>query len=167
MVLKSSPPMAYRRVTYVELLGHANTLGIRVIPWNDCTKGELIGKGGSMLVYNGTCEIDGEEHKVAFKHAIRILTDKTKEKMQNNVLSDIRQEIRLMGRLKGHPHVLQLIGVSFNNLTPVLVVELAEGNLEYYLEENDVDWKSKIKLSMEIALGLEAIHSAGIMYMLK
>ena len=72
-----------------------------------------------------------------------------------------------MGRLKGQPHVLQLIGVSFNDLNPVLVVELAEGgNLEDYLEENIVEWTVKLKLAMEIALGVETVHEAGIVYVI-
>src|SRR4051812_5266277 len=98
--------MTYRLVTYAELLQHAHTLGIRVTPWENCKPGDLIGQGGSMLVYEGNCKINGEERRVAFKYAKMVLTEKTPKSTRISILSDIRQEIRMMGRLKGQPHIL-------------------------------------------------------------
>ena len=156
--------MSFKPVTYDELFTHAFQLGIKVIDWNDCKLGRQLGSGASMRVHEGTCSIDGAEHSVAFKLTNYSLDDKAREKTFSKTLRDVRQEIRLMGRLIGHPHVVQLLAVSFNDLNPVLILELAECNLEEYLDETKVDWPTKLRFAFEIAEGLEGVHDAGIVY---
>src|SRR4051812_42878028 len=107
------PTITHGQVTYAELLTHAHHLSIPVIPWDECRLRDQIGYGSAMRVLEGTCWTHGSAPRdVAFKRSNMFLNRKTKDFNRNSTLAIIRQEIRMMGWLKGHPHVVQLLGMS-------------------------------------------------------
>ena len=117
-----------------------------------------------MQVFRGICKMGSLERKVAFKFTNATLAENTGVLKASQVLKDVLQEVRIMGQLKDHPHVVQLLGAAFNELNPVLILELADDDLEKYLDENSVDWPTKQRFAFEIALALEAVHTVGVLY---
>jgi len=80
------------------------------------------------------------------------------------ILNEFCLEIKILGALK-HPNILSLIGVAINELETdkiYLVAELMHnGTLQEVLlkKRDNIDWKLKIKFSLDIAKGLEYLHS--------
>src|SRR4051812_33499900 len=95
---------------YNALIANTYNLGILIVPWTDCQIIEQIGRGASMEVFQGICKIGGSKRNVAFKFTNTVLTDKTGAVRTKQALKDVLQEVRIMGQLKDHPHVVQLLG---------------------------------------------------------
>ena len=92
----------------------------------------------------------------------------------------IAKEIRILGHpfLRCHPNIVDIIGLSWTGLItdhnqeseyrwPCLLMEYADcGTLEdfFTLEGVDFTWELKVEISYDIAQGLEALHSSGIVH---
>jgi len=87
-----------------------------------------------------------------------------------SVLAEVRQEIRMMKNFEGHPFIIDLYGVVFMDLNPVVIVELAEDTVTEYLAKkldddgHPVDWNTKARFCAEVADGLRALHAASIIH---
>ncbi|RUS22319.1 kinase-like domain-containing protein [Endogone sp. FLAS-F59071] len=128
----------------------------------DCGIGEQIGRGGSMEVFKGTCNIDGTEIKVAFKRPHM-------EERDHRLLSVIKCELTIMELLKQNPNIVNLRGLTFDQSTPILIVELAKCSLDRYLSEarrrgQPISWTEKLRLCCNVCEGLLALHSENIVH---
>lgn len=97
------------------------------------------------------------------------LTSKSRDRAIASLLADIRQEIRIMKHLETHPYIVTLYGIAFQNLNPILVVELAISGLPTYLldhfeTQRRVDWSVKAQFCAQVADGLHALHKVDIVH---
>src|SRR5690348_4832553 len=81
----------------------------------------------------GTCTIDNEPRNVAFKQHRRLGNKRLPQTQLNEILEEFRHEIKLMKKLRYHPNVVQIYGVTFAMKRPILVVELGHCTLSSYL----------------------------------
>jgi serine/threonine protein kinase len=112
----------------------------------------------------GTCTIEGETYKVAFKDHRRLQGSRVSQIDLNRTLTEFRHEIKLMKRLDDHPNVVQIIGVTFRANVPILLVEFGDLTLENHLYSTTVGWPEKIKLCLDIVDGIEGLHAANIIH---
>ncbi|RUP21057.1 kinase-like domain-containing protein, partial [Jimgerdemannia flammicorona] len=147
-------------------------LGINVFVIESCTIGLLIGSGATFSVHEGTLIDDGKKKEVAFKCHRRLqMNEATKEKDYLRVLQDIKQDLTFMHRLKLSSNVVDVHGIAFQGLSPMIIVELAMGSLEDYFKNGfDLDlghlnmWLPKIRFAIEICQGLQDMHSNNIIH---
>ena len=67
--------------------------------------------------------------------------------------------MRIMKHVEYHPNIINLYGVAFKDIKPIIIVELAVNNLADYLatkKDNGepVDWATKTRFCCEMADGL-------------
>src|SRR5947209_19613660 len=158
-------------VDYLTLIGHVEKLGVPVFDFvNHLTKGEMIGSGAAMNVFKGCLTANGKDPvKVALKEPGKALTSRAHDRLIGSVLADVRQELRIMKHLEAHPYIVNLYGVAFQGLNPILIVELAIGKLPDHLydckeEGKRLDWSTKSRFCCEIADGLRALHLVDVVH---
>lgn len=139
-----------------------------IFPIKDCVFGKPIGSGASMEVFEGTCVISGTKTKVALKRP-RTAVSEGMRKKDISLTSVIKQELTIMERFKSTSNIVSLYGMTFDEFTPVLVVELATCSLDRYLSDAcqrglPITWIEKARLCCDIAEGLQALHKADIVY---
>lgn len=122
-----------------------------------------------MNVYEGNLTTDGKKPvKVALKRPKYDIMPKTHDRRFNVMLIDIQQELRMLKHFESHPNIIDLYGVTFKDLKPILVVELAVDTLRGYLRkrinEKPVDWQIKKRFCCEISDGLMAIHMVNVVH---
>ena len=131
------------------------------IPTLECvttalTDDDVIGTGNSMIVYRSSVLIDGVKKEVALKRHKELFV----RKRRKEVLNEIWHEAKLMSRIN-HPNVVRIVGVTYKMDQPILVVELANEDLESYLDGNTVEWEEKRILCLQVLRGVMALHKAG------
>src|SRR4051794_17858587 len=93
-----------------------------------------------------------------------------RQREANKLLDELKKEIKLMKRLESHPNIVQIIGVTFKERKPILVVELADRTLNHYLEDRlhadgaPVGWVEKARLCLDVLVGLRGLHNAGVVH---
>src|SRR4051812_8850212 len=105
------------------------------------------------LTHPGTCMIRGVETKVAFKEHQGLNSRGLRQSTASAFLKELQHEITLMKRLRAHPYIVEIMGVTFKNKKPVLVVELGLSTLDVYLfekhrEGKTINWTEKTLLCM-------------------
>lgn len=133
----------------------------------DCVIGQPIGSGASMQVFEGTCIIAGTTTKVAFKRPHIVMDERMRKRNFVRLTSVIKRELTIMERLKSSSNIVNIYGLAFAGLTPILIVELAQYTLDHYLSSahqrgRPISWTEKIKLCYDICEGLLALHSAEV-----
>ena len=109
--------------------------------------------------------INANTRDVAFKEHRRFFSPKPRRRVYEDVLNELRHEIKLMNMLRNHPNVVQIFGVTFKDERPILIVELGNFTLVNYFEEMDsVNWFEKIMLCLDVTKGLQGLHNAGIVH---
>lgn len=164
--------MASKQPTdYITILSHIESLGIPIYDFKCVTRGILLGYGAVMNVYESTFLQPGKNTpiKAALKEPRVNLTPTIRDKAISTLLSDIRQELRIMKHLESHPYIAGLYGITFDNLKPILIVELAANSLPNYLcsrsqANSPVNWDTKARFCCEIADGLYALHRVGVVH---
>jgi len=125
------------------------------VPFNELTLEGKIGEGSTGAVYKAKWR----ETEVAVKQLHNTLTDK-------QALLDFRTEARLMRGLRSHPNVVLFIGICVPPDPICIITEyLKQGSMSDYLSENqNLEFKTKLKLMLGIAKGMFHLHREGIVH---
>jgi serine/threonine protein kinase len=92
--------------------------------------------------------------------AVKKLTGINKER----VLEEFKNEIGILGKLR-HPNILLFMGACTDQEHMVIVTEYLEGgNLYDLMKKVSFDLKMSVKLSKQIAFGLNYLHLRGIIH---
>jgi serine/threonine protein kinase len=106
---------------------------------------------------------------VALKVSVRSIN---KSNNRPVVLGTFLKEIRVMGKLKSCPSVVDLLGIAFvekeAEVRPTLIVELALGNaIDFFRSPTfagSVTWELKSHFSLNIADALRALHAIDLIH---
>ncbi|KAL8655378.1 MAG: hypothetical protein Q9210_000912 [Variospora velana] len=173
--------------TLLSFLSYIKTQNIPILPVTKPDIRTVLGQGASFLVNGvelpwdyadpstGTLFPQGEV--LAFKRAVlnRDMSDPISDRIRvvfNELLTTCHPPLR------SHPNIVKLHGIAFEtegpadalNCMPVLVLECAElGNLAEILEtarkeDRAIDFQDKLSLCIDIAHGLEILHSCDIVH---
>jgi ATP/maltotriose-dependent transcriptional regulator MalT len=118
---------------------------------------EEIGRGGFGLVYR--CQQPLLDRKVA----VKVLSSD----LQADNLDRFLREQRAMGRLSGHPHIVNVlqVGTTANGRPFIVMPYLGNGSLEELIGRNGpLDWSDTLRIGVKLAGALEAAHRADILH---
>jgi serine/threonine-protein kinase PknK len=118
---------------------------------------EEIGRGGFGLVYR--CQQPQLDRKVA----VKVLSSD----LQADNLDRFLREQRAMGRLSGHPHIVNVlqVGTTANGRPFIVMPYLGNGSLEDLIGRNGpLDWSDTLRIGVKLAGALEAAHRADILH---
>ena len=163
------------KIDYLTLINYLTELRITVYDSHhiDCDfSADPLGHGSSMTVYRAYLIKDppnSERIPVALKVPNATMKDMNRDNKAASVLADVRQEFRMMKHFEEHPNVINLYGIIFQNLKPMVIVELAEDKITNFLadkkeKKETVDWDTKARFCCEVADGLRALHSAMVVH---
>jgi len=127
-------------------------INLEILP-EDLKLGKAISSGGFGTVYKGY----HHGRKVAIKqlHA---------REMTENALLEFQREATIMMRLHS-PSVVTLYGVTLNSPYYLVMEYMNGGSLYHLLQSNqDLNWKSRAKMALEIGQGLSFLHSRNILH---
>jgi ATP/maltotriose-dependent transcriptional regulator MalT len=118
---------------------------------------EEVGRGGFGLVFR--CQQPLLDRKVA----VKVLS----ADLQADNLDRFLREQRAMGRLSGHPHIVNIlqVGTTADGRPFIVMPYLANGSLEDLIGRNGpLDWSDTLRIGVKLAGGLEAAHRADILH---
>ncbi|CAJ0921878.1 5979_t:CDS:2, partial [Entrophospora sp. SA101] len=158
----------------IKLNSKDNDKTLKWIPYHEFSNLKEIGKGGFGIVYEAIWH-DAPEQKIDLiwnkkRVALKVLFNFRFNSSNDNSLSgNLINELRSYHRCMESGRILPCYGVSkdpeSNHYT--LVMQYAsEGNLREYLDQNfqRFDWWKKINMLKDIVLGLQSIHSVGLVH---
>ncbi|CAJ0828318.1 2106_t:CDS:10 [Entrophospora sp. SA101] len=130
-------------------------------PYNIFSGITYINKGASGQVYRAKWKSDMD---VALKEIMK----KTK-KDDGEVMKQFVHEFRSHNQVDGHENILNIYGITQNPKSGnySLVLQFANhGTLHEYLSANvdKLDWTKKLGLAYQLASGIQALHSKGIIH---
>lgn len=89
----------------------------------------------------------------------KIIDDGTSESQK------IQSQLAILGKLKNSPNILKFYGLSKVSNYQVMVFEWAEcGTLQELYSENDIAWRSKVQIALDICRGLVFLHTCEILH---
>jgi serine/threonine-protein kinase PknK len=118
---------------------------------------EEIGRGGFGLVYR--CQQPLLDRKVA----VKVLSSD----LDAENLDRFLREQRAMGRLSGHPHIVNVlqVGTTTNGRPFIVMPYLGNGSLEDLIGRNGpLDWCDTLRIGVKLSGALEAAHRADILH---
>jgi serine/threonine-protein kinase PknK len=116
-----------------------------------------IGRGGFGLVYR--CHQPLLDRKVA----VKVL----RSDLKADNLDRFLREQRAMGRLSGHPHIVNVlqVGTTANGRPFIVMPYLGNGSLEDLIgRKGPLDWSETVRIGVKLAGALEAAHCADILH---
>lgn len=120
-------------------------------------KVEEIGRGGFGVVYR--CDQPMLDRSVAVKVSIADLDP-------DNLARFLREQ-RAMGRLSGHPHIMNVlqVGVLASGRPFIVMPYHAKNSLEVLIRRHGpLDWRETLTIGVKLAGALEAAHRAGTLH---
>ncbi|KAI9890885.1 MAG: hypothetical protein M1814_003524 [Vezdaea aestivalis] len=147
---------------------------------------KYLGTGAQFTVYSQQIwapadgDFDVGQAKVTFQSAAlkipNVILDSEKQidlsssKARRNV-HDLLVEITVLShpQLRQHPNIINLLGWGADTDTwqnmPFLALELAEKDLCHFLQGFETSIATRLQLCVDVALGLDAMHSIGLVHM--
>ena len=126
---------------------------VPIISFKDIEHGKIVGEGAFGEVHEGKWQ----GHKVAVKvlKGVGAMGKKVKKRLLEE--AEVHCGVR-------HPHVIHFWGACTGKQC-ALVMEFAGPTLKFLLEEaDDITWQQKWRIVLEVALGMGAVHRAGIVH---
>lgn len=123
------------------------------IPYEELEIGDEIGKGAFGII-----------HKARYNTqevAVKVMKNAEHEDVKQKAFSEFRREAHVMSGMR-HPNLVNMLGFCVNPFALVMEL-LPEGNLYKFLAaraQQDIGWPLRIKLALDVALGLHYLHSA-------
>ncbi|CAI2166914.1 15669_t:CDS:2 [Funneliformis geosporum] len=118
-----------------------------------------IGKGNFGKVYRACLEHDN--HIIALKNF----------KIDKLTMKDVVNEIKLQVIVHFHDNIIKLYGITkmetnlMYQITYLLVLEYADnGTLSSYLNDHELDWNDKFRLSLQLSSAVAYIHEFDIVH---
>ena len=118
-----------------------------------------INRGAYGTVHEG--ELDGRPVAVKKIHRLLLEAASGQKDTWERVVRDFEKECRLLEGLK-HPHIVGFSGAYYDaeSEEPILVMERMKENLRDLLDrEGQLNLRRQLQISLEIAIGLEFLHS--------
>lgn len=173
-ILSAHTDLSTRPTTYNQLIDYLGMLAVQVIALDDLSIGKSIGIGATFYVQEGTLN----NHTV-LSALVAVKTPRESVHKDTFILSslirEVLDEIRVMSYFSLHPNVISIFGVCLQKsgeerLLPRLIVDRAVGSLGSLLRKSfsngggGMPWELKMKFSLEVAAGLEALHQIEIVH---
>ena len=121
--------------------------------------GSEINRGSYGTVHEG--ELDGRPVAVKKIHRLLLEAASGQKDTWESVVRDFEKECRLLEGLE-HPHIVGFSGAYYDvkGEEPILVMERMKENLRDLLDrEGQLSLRRQLQISLEIAIGLEFLHS--------
>ncbi|SJL13748.1 uncharacterized protein ARMOST_17196 [Armillaria ostoyae] len=173
-ILSAHTDPSTRPTTYNQLIDYLGMLAVQVINPADLSIGKSIGVGATFYVQEGTLN----NHTVR-SALVAVKTPRESVHKDTFILSslirEVLDEIRVMSYFSLHPNVISIFGVCLQKsgeerLLPRVIVDRAVGSLGSLLRKSSsnggegMPWELKMKFSLEVAAGLEALHQIEIVH---
>ena len=119
-------------------------------------KDNLLGRGGSATTIKGKWRATNEDI------AIKIFSMSNSEATKQSFL----HEVALMSAISlKSPHLVKFLGYT-ESPAPAIVMKFYPTSLREYLENGQpIEMSLKIKIALDIALGMETLHGIGIIHL--
>src|SRR5947209_4388071 len=97
------------------------------------------------------------------------INEKTRPKIAQAINMEMEQEITPMRHLLEKGNIVQLYGVAFKELNPVMIIESWVDDLQSYLqnmvEQNTpVDYAMKLRYCIDVLQGIQSLHNVNIVH---
>jgi ATP/maltotriose-dependent transcriptional regulator MalT len=142
-------PLVTQRDIVGDVVGELAAVGL--------AESQEIGRGGFGVVYRCL------QHSLDRTVAVKVLTAELDDE---NVERFIREQ-RAMGRLSGHPNIVNVLEVGATpSGRPFIVMQYApHGSLDALIRKRGpLDWSGALRLGIKVAGALETAHRAGILH---
>lgn len=117
---------------------------------------EEIGRGGMGKVYRAF------DHELQRHVALKLIASRDAEKP--NLMARFKREAQAASSLS-HPNICTIHDFGEHEGAPFYVMELVPGrSLDKILQERTLSWREAVNIGLQIAEGLEAAHSQGIVH---
>ncbi len=129
----------------------------REIAWKELTMEGMVGEGGYGVVYRA----QWGERVVAVK---QLHLQQIGGRDLDEIKAELVAEADKLEKVAS-PFVVELKGVVFEKSHHAIVMEFAAPDLSFFLSSvKELDWRQRFRIATEIALGLQAVHKAGVVH---
>lgn len=100
------------------------------------------------------------------KNTSQLVAVKKLKSLDETHVSRIGREVKILGQLSGHPHIVELIGHEFSAETYLYLMPAAKSNLEKFISRNNQNLTliERISLFDHILEAIQFAHSYGIIH---
>lgn len=117
----------------------------------DWTQKKLLGRGGCGIVY------------LAHWHGTKVAVKQLYEELSQMALEEFEKEAKIGAELR-FKHVVQLYGITPKAPYYMVMEYMPKGSLYDLLRTGPLVWENKIKLALNISIGLSFLHTKNIIH---